>query len=205
MNRVFVFGIDGAPPELIFDKWLDELPNIKGLLGKGIYSKVNSTIPPSTIVAWNSMFSGKDTSEIGVFSYTYNSNGVQKLVSSNNIKCDLIWDILTKQKKKTIALYVPLSYPVKPINGIMVSDFMTPGIGSRCTYPDHIKDRIKKYYSRYSEIIYPPVNVAKFFVSKELDNYFLMAGRLVAYKRFDLGIKAFAKLGLPLKIVGVGQ
>jgi len=67
-----------------------------------------------------------------------------------------------------------------------------------------IKDRIKKYYSRDSEIIYPPVNVSKFFVSKELDNYFLMAGRLVAYKRFDLGIKAFAKLGLPLKIVGVG-
>src|SRR3990167_9676783 len=69
---------------------------------------------------------------------------------------------------------------------------------------DFIKERIRKYYSKDSEIIYPPVNVSKFFVSKELDNYFLMAGRLVAYKRFDLGIKAFAKLGLPLKIVGVG-
>src|SRR3990167_7522104 len=66
---------------------------------------------------------------------------------------------------------------------------------------DFIKERIRKYYSKDSEIIYPPVNVSKFYVSGEADDYFLMAGRLVAYKRFDLGVKAFNKLGFPLKIV----
>ena len=69
---------------------------------------------------------------------------------------------------------------------------------------DFIKERIRKYYSKDSEIIYPPVNVSKFYVSGEADDYFLMAGRLVAYKRFDLGVKAFNKLGFPLKIVGTG-
>ena len=69
---------------------------------------------------------------------------------------------------------------------------------------EFIKERIKKYYLRDSEIIYPPVNVSKFHISNEPDEYFLMAGRLVAYKRFDLGIKAFNKLGLTLKIVGIG-
>lgn len=67
-----------------------------------------------------------------------------------------------------------------------------------------IKERIKKYYSKDSEIIYPPINVSKFYVSHDSDDYFLMAGRLVAYKRFDLGIKAFNKLGFPLKVVGIG-
>lgn len=67
-----------------------------------------------------------------------------------------------------------------------------------------VKERINKYYSKNSEIIYPPVNTSKFYISNDLSNYFLMVGRLVAYKRFDLGIKAFSKLGLPLKIVGVG-
>ncbi|MFH0837327.1 MAG: alkaline phosphatase family protein [Candidatus Aenigmatarchaeota archaeon] len=143
-NKVFVFGIDGAPPELIFDRWLDELPNIKSLIQNGVHAKVNSAIPPSTIVAWNSMFSGKDTSEIGVFSYTFkDSDGNTKLVSSDNIKCDIIWDILTKQQKKTISLFVPLSYPVKPINGIMVSCFLTPSINSNCTYPESLKNKIK--------------------------------------------------------------
>ena len=45
-NRVFVFGIDGAVPELIFDRWLDELPNIKSLIKNGVHAKTNSAIPP---------------------------------------------------------------------------------------------------------------------------------------------------------------
>lgn len=72
------------------------------------------------------------------------------------------------------------------------------------TISDFIKKRIVKYYSKTPEIIYPPVNVSKFYISNEPADYFLMVGRLVAYKRFDLGIKAFSKLGLPLKIVGTG-
>jgi len=67
-----------------------------------------------------------------------------------------------------------------------------------------IQQRIKKYYSKDSDLIYPPVNVSKFFVSGSPEDYFLMAGRLVAYKRFDLGVKAFNKLNFPLKIVGTG-
>lgn len=69
---------------------------------------------------------------------------------------------------------------------------------------EFIRERIKKYYSKDSDVIYPPVNVSKFYVSRETDDYFLMAGRLVAYKRFDLGVKAFNKLGFPLKVVGIG-
>lgn len=145
MSKVFLFGIDGAPPELIFDKWLDELPNIKKLMQEGIYAKVNSAIPPSTIVAWSSMISGKDTSEIGVFSYTKRGeDGNLRLVNSNDVKCKLIWDILTEQNKKCITLFTPLSNPVKPINGCIVSGFLTPSIDSNCAYPTRIKDKIKR-------------------------------------------------------------
>jgi len=143
--KVFVFGIDGAPPELIFDKWLDYLPNIKKLMNNGAYARLNSAIPPSTIVAWNSMISGMDTGDIGVFSYTYqDKEGNSKLVNSRHIKCRLMWDILGKHGKRSIALYVPLSYPVKPIKGCMVSDFLTPSIDSSCSYPESLKSRLKK-------------------------------------------------------------
>jgi len=70
---------------------------------------------------------------------------------------------------------------------------------------DFIKDRIKKYYSRGSVVIYPPVNISKFHISNKISNYFFMAGRLVSYKRFDLAVKVFNKNGLPLKIVGIGS
>lgn len=51
-----------------------------------------------------------------------------------------------------------------------------------------IKNRIKKYYQRDSEVIYPPVNVSKFHLSEKTGDYFFMVGRLVSYKRFDLAV-----------------
>ncbi len=67
-----------------------------------------------------------------------------------------------------------------------------------------IKERVKKYYSKESQIIYPPVNINKFYVEDGVGDYFFMAGRLVSYKRFDLAVKTFNQIGLPLKIVGTG-
>ena len=67
-----------------------------------------------------------------------------------------------------------------------------------------VADRIKKYYRRDSEIIYPPVETTHFHISPKPKQYFLTGGRLVAYKRFDLVIEAFNKTGLPLKIFGNG-
>ena len=67
-----------------------------------------------------------------------------------------------------------------------------------------VKKRIKKYYGRDAKVIYPPVEVDKFHISKEQDDYFLIIGRLVPYKRFDLAIKVFNAIEKPLKIIGDG-
>ncbi|HRZ95609.1 MAG TPA: glycosyltransferase [Candidatus Moranbacteria bacterium] len=67
-----------------------------------------------------------------------------------------------------------------------------------------VAKRIKKYYRKNSLVIYPPVNTENFYISKKRENYFLMVGRLIAYKRFDIAIQAFNNLGLKLKIIGRG-
>ncbi len=67
-----------------------------------------------------------------------------------------------------------------------------------------VQKRISKYYSRDSEVIYPPVGVSEFKVFPNQENYYLAGGRLVPYKRFDLVVQAFNKLGIPLKIFGEG-
>lgn len=64
--------------------------------------------------------------------------------------------------------------------------------------------RIKKYYNRDSQVIYPPVDTEKFKISGNQDDYFLAGGRLVGYKRFDLVVEAFNRLNMPLKIFGTG-
>ncbi|MBP9822475.1 MAG: glycosyltransferase [Candidatus Pacebacteria bacterium] len=65
--------------------------------------------------------------------------------------------------------------------------------------------RIEKYYHKKAHLIYPPVDISKFPLAQEYPrDYFLMAGRLVSYKKFDVAVRAFNKLGLPLKIIGTG-
>jgi glycosyltransferase involved in cell wall biosynthesis len=67
-----------------------------------------------------------------------------------------------------------------------------------------VKKRIKKYYHRDSDVIYPPVATKNFQISKTPEKYFLAGGRLVGYKKFDLIIQAFNRLNIPLKIFGTG-
>ncbi len=67
-----------------------------------------------------------------------------------------------------------------------------------------VSGRIKKYYHKDSVVINPPVDVKSFHISDKREDYFLVAGRLMTYKRFDIVIEAFNELGWPLKIIGRG-
>lgn len=69
-----------------------------------------------------------------------------------------------------------------------------------------IAEKISSYYGRDAEIVYPPVNIEKFcYDSQEKrGDYYLMAGRLLYYKGFDLGIEAFNRLKKPLLVIGNG-
>ena len=67
-----------------------------------------------------------------------------------------------------------------------------------------VKKRIAKYYRRGAVVIYPPVDLGLFSISKDLGDYFLIGGRLAPYKRVDIVIEAFLKLDYKLKIFGDG-
>lgn len=74
------------------------------------------------------------------------------------------------------------------------------------TISSEVAKRTRKYYGKNSKIIYPPVIIKRQPGLKESrGEYFLIVSRLVYYKRIDIAIKAFNKLGLPLKIIGVGK
>jgi glycosyltransferase involved in cell wall biosynthesis len=65
--------------------------------------------------------------------------------------------------------------------------------------------RIRRYYRREAEVVYPPVDTSLFVPSgREPEDFLLVVARLVPYKRVDLAIAAASRLGLPLWIVGDG-
>ena len=69
----------------------------------------------------------------------------------------------------------------------------------------NVQKKIKKFYNRDSDVIYPPVNAENFTISDKIGDFYLVAGALAPYKRLDLAIEAFNILGYPLKVVGCGQ
>jgi len=65
--------------------------------------------------------------------------------------------------------------------------------------------RVRKYYRREARVIYPPVNCDAFTAQPaRVDDYYLVVSRLIPYKRIDLAVDAFTRLGIRLKIVASG-
>ncbi|MBI3578615.1 MAG: glycosyltransferase [Ignavibacteriales bacterium] len=68
----------------------------------------------------------------------------------------------------------------------------------------NVADRIQRYYNRTADIIHAPVDASLFKLSEKDDGYYLIVSALVPYKRVDLAIEVFNKLGNKLVIVGKG-
>jgi glycosyltransferase involved in cell wall biosynthesis len=67
-----------------------------------------------------------------------------------------------------------------------------------------VRQRVKATYGRHAEVIYPPVETARFAAASAGGDYFLVVSALVPYKRIDLAIDAFNRTGKRLVVVGTG-
>lgn len=68
-----------------------------------------------------------------------------------------------------------------------------------------IKSRIEKAYRREAVVVHPPVATHLFKPTNDVEERYLWVGQMTAYKRADLAMEAFNKLGLPLLMVGDGE
>jgi glycosyltransferase involved in cell wall biosynthesis len=68
-----------------------------------------------------------------------------------------------------------------------------------------VRERIARYYRRDSIVVHPPVDLADYQLSPQVDDFYLVLARLVPYKRIDLAVSAFSRLGRRLVVVGDGR
>jgi glycosyltransferase involved in cell wall biosynthesis len=70
----------------------------------------------------------------------------------------------------------------------------------------HVANRIERYYGRSAEIVHPPVDVEHFLgLPREPEDFYLVFGRVVPYKRVDLAVAACARMGKRLEVAGDGR
>jgi predicted AlkP superfamily phosphohydrolase/phosphomutase len=146
MSRVFVIGLDCAEPTLVFDRWRDQLPNLRRLMEAGTYGELTSTIPAITVPAWASMMSSKDPGELGFYGFRNRADRTYEnmtIATSRQVKVDRVWDILSRLGKSVVVAGVPQTFPVTPVNGCLISSFLTPSTYSQYTHPAELKHEIQ--------------------------------------------------------------
>jgi predicted AlkP superfamily phosphohydrolase/phosphomutase len=144
-RKVFVVGLDCGDPILVFNQWRDELPNFRQLMEAGAYGPLTSSIPCITVPAWSSMTSGKDPGVLGFYGfrnradYSYDN---MTIATGAAVKEPRVWELLGQAGKQVIVVGVPQTYPVKPVNGYLISSFLTPTIQRQYTYPNEFRYEI---------------------------------------------------------------
>src|SRR3990172_1655469 len=114
-TKVAIIGLDCATPQLLFERFHDDLPNISRLMAEGAWGPLESTHPPITVPAWACMLSGYDPGQLGIYGFRnrkdHSYNGYA-IASSQSVRHDRAWDILSRAGKRVILLGVPLTFPV---------------------------------------------------------------------------------------------
>ena len=152
-RKVAVIGLDCAEPSLVFDRWLDELPNIRSLVERGTWGTLRSTDPPITVPAWTCMMSSRDPGQLGIYGFRNRRDfGYDSLAVANStaVKVDRLWDILGRAGKHVITIGVPQTSPPSPVAGEQISCFLTADPRhDEFTYPHDLRREIEQIVGPY--------------------------------------------------------
>jgi len=156
--KTLVIGLDCAAPEILFQH--PGLDNIRSLMERGCYGRLESVIPPITVPAWMCMSTSQDPGSLGVYGFRnrkdYSYHGLS-VVNSSSIQQTAIWDVLGGQGQNVVVVGVPPSYPPRRMQGVNVGCFMTPDTKNHdYTYPTSVRQEIDRLVGEY------PVDVKGF-------------------------------------------
>lgn len=115
-----------------------------------------------------------------------------------------IWDMYHQYIKNsswiTKVIFIPVSHYLRiwdRVSSDRVDYFLSDS--------DFVKKRINKFYNKDATTLYPAVDISRFTHEKERKKFYLYLGQLTPYKKIDLAVEAFNKLGLPLIVIGEGE
>ncbi len=152
IRRVMVIGLDCATPQFVFGSQRFDLPNLRALAEAGCWGRLESCHPPITVPAWACMTSSRDPGALGVYGFRNrkdHSYDAMFTANSTAIKVPRVWDLLSRAGKKVAVLGVPQTFPVRPVNGWLVSGFLAPDTNADYTYPKSLKTELTEAIGEY--------------------------------------------------------
>lgn len=124
-KRLVIIGLDGVPHPMLKDfATHGVMPNTAQLIDDGFLTPMNSAIPEISCVAWSSIITGTNAGQHGIFGFTDLHPHSYRLRFPNyhDLQAPPFWNCYPG---KSIILNVPSTYPVKEMNGVHISGFVS--------------------------------------------------------------------------------
>jgi predicted AlkP superfamily phosphohydrolase/phosphomutase len=113
---------------------------------------LTSVIPPITVPAWSCMMASRTPGDLGVYGFRNRSDHSYDglfIANGSAIKEPRLWDYATRRGKRSIVLGVPGTYPPRPLNGVMVTCFLTPSTEVQYTFPPMLRREVEQVVGEY--------------------------------------------------------
>ena len=152
VKRVMIIGLDCAEPSLVLGRYRDQLPTLSALADAGAYGRLESVVPPITVPAWSCMMSSRTPGDLGIYGFRNRADhSYDGLFIANGaaVKEPRLWDLVGRRGLRSIVLGVPGTFPVRPLNGVLVSCFLTPSTASQYTFPPALRNEVEDVVGEY--------------------------------------------------------
>ena len=145
-KRVCVIGLDGVPYTLLLDMAKKGImPAVGKFINSGHLHKMKASLPEISSVSWTNFMTGTNPATHGIFGFTDLKTKSYDLRFPNflELRKETFWDTLGSQKKKSIIINQPSTYPARKINGFLVSGFVAIEL-AKAVYPLSCKGPLEK-------------------------------------------------------------
>lgn len=144
-RKVVVIGPDGTPLSLISSLIAEgELPNFARIFEGGSVRPMTSAIPAVSSVAWSCFMTGKNPGKHGIYGFLDRKpNSYDTYIPNSNVmRSETLWELLSRHGKRVVVMNVPVTYPPRRVNGILVAGFLSPRL-EKATYPASVGEQLK--------------------------------------------------------------
>lgn len=125
--KLVMFGIDGFGPELWDElRQKNKIPHLEHLAGQGGWSKLDSTIPPTTLPAWTSIMTGAPPARHGINDFTVRQGYKIRFVGAESRRLPTLFEHLEKHGLDVGTAWFPATYPPVPLGGYQISGWDSP-------------------------------------------------------------------------------
>lgn len=156
LKRTLLVGLDAACWEYL-NPLIEagKMPVLQGLMEKGSWGVMHTTMPAWTPAAWSSIATGKNPGKHGVYDMTWRKPSSYEFqpVTSQNRSGRPFWQLLNEAGLRVGLVNIPFLYPITPLDGFAVSGFGTPASAKNLIYPQEAVAELEQRFGPYEPVI----------------------------------------------------